>query len=121
MTTPNFILLYVANPLESATFYTDLLGRGPVEASPGFALFPLEDGMMLGLWARAGVLPAAGANGTAGELAFSVDGAAAVDAMHGVWQAKGLAILQPPTDLDFGRTFLAADPDGHRLRVFAPG
>jgi len=22
--------------------------------------------------------------------------------------------------MDFGRTFLAADPDGHRLRVFCP-
>ncbi|WP_374468302.1 hypothetical protein [Ferrovibrio sp.] len=31
------------------------------------------------------------------------------------------AILQPPTAMDFGYTFLAADPDGHRLRVFAPG
>ena len=27
---------------------------------------------------------------------------------------------QAPTDLDFGRTFVALDPDGHRLRVFAP-
>jgi hypothetical protein len=30
-------------------------------------------------------------------------------------------ILQPPTEMDFGRTFTAADPDGHRLRVFKPG
>jgi catechol 2,3-dioxygenase-like lactoylglutathione lyase family enzyme len=27
---------------------------------------------------------------------------------------------QSPTELDFGRTFVALDPDGHRLRVFAP-
>ena len=25
-----------------------------------------------------------------------------------------------PTDMEFGRTFVALDPDGHRLRVFAP-
>ena len=31
----------------------------------------------------------------------------------------GVKILQPPTDMDFGRTFVALDPDGHRLRVFA--
>ena len=33
---------------------------------------------------------------------------------------KGPAILQEPTTKDFGLTFLAADPDGHRLRVFCP-
>ena len=26
-----------------------------------------------------------------------------------------------PTAMDFGFTFVALDPDGHRLRVFAPG
>jgi hypothetical protein len=25
-----------------------------------------------------------------------------------------------PTKMDFGTTFVALDPDGHRLRVFAP-
>ena len=28
-------------------------------------------------------------------------------------------IAFPPTDLDFGRSFVALDPDGHRLRVYA--
>ncbi len=31
-----------------------------------------------------------------------------------------LPIAQPPTAMDFGLTFVALDPDGHRLRVFAP-
>jgi predicted enzyme related to lactoylglutathione lyase len=47
--------------------------------------------------------------------------AADVDAVHADWAARGLAIAQPPTELDFGRTFVALDPDGHRLRVFKPG
>lgn len=29
-------------------------------------------------------------------------------------------MLQPLTDSGFGLTFTAADPDGHRLRVFSP-
>jgi predicted enzyme related to lactoylglutathione lyase len=45
---------------------------------------------------------------------------AAVDAAHADWCNRGIAILQEPTDLDFGRTFTARDPDGHRLRVFHP-
>ena len=32
----------------------------------------------------------------------------------------GLRIIQEPTKMDFGFTFTAADPDGHRLRVFNP-
>ena len=45
---------------------------------------------------------------------------AAVQQLHADWDAKGLRIAQAPTDLDFGHTFVALDPDGHRLRVFAP-
>jgi hypothetical protein len=28
-------------------------------------------------------------------------------------------MAQTPTEMDFGTTFVALDPDGHRLRVFA--
>jgi len=31
-----------------------------------------------------------------------------------------VSILQGPTDMEFGRTFVGLDPDGHRLRIFAP-
>ncbi|MBB2671410.1 UNVERIFIED_ORG: putative enzyme related to lactoylglutathione lyase [Rhizobium esperanzae] len=41
-----------------------------------------------------------------------------VDATHADWQAKGANIVMAPTDLDFGRSFVAADPHGHRLRVY---
>ena len=120
MTDPNFILLYVKSPEASASFYAQLLGKPPVEASPGFAMFALESGVMLGLWARHGVEPAATAAPGASELAFAVEGNATVEARHRDWVARGLAIAQAPTQLDFGYSFVALDPDGHRLRVFAP-
>lgn len=119
MSHPDFILLYVRHPAESAAFYAELLGRAPVEASPTFAMFVLESGMKLGLWGAAGVEPAATAPGGM-ELAFSVADDAAVRARHEAWSRQGLRIVQPPTALDFGFTFTALDPDGHRLRVFAP-
>jgi predicted enzyme related to lactoylglutathione lyase len=75
---------------------------------------------MLGLWSRYTVEPAATAAGGGGELAFTVKDAAAVAALYEQWGGKGLRILQKPVDLDFGHTFVAMDPDGHRLRVFAP-
>jgi predicted enzyme related to lactoylglutathione lyase len=43
-----------------------------------------------------------------------------VDAVHRAWVKKGLRVVAPPADLEFGRTFLAVDPDGHRLRVLRP-
>jgi len=119
MSDPNFILLYVRDPLASADFYGGLLGRPAVEASPGFAMFALASGVMLGLWAAKDVQPAATGPG-GGELAFAVDSPAAVDQRHTDWLARGLPVVQAPVGMDFGYTFTALDPDGHRLRVFAP-
>lgn len=112
----DFVILYVDAPERSAAFYADLLGIEPVERSPTFALFLLPSGMRLGLWSRHTVEPAA-APGVAGgcELTFRTDDP---DALHGAWSARGLAILQPPTDMDFGRSFVALDPDGHHLRGY---
>lgn len=119
MTDKNSILLYVTDALTSAAFYTKLLGQEPVDASPTFAMFILPSGLGLGLWGKAGVKPAPAASGGGCDIGFKVDTAAAVDATHADWRDKGADIALPPTDLDFGRTFVAADPDGHRLRVFA--
>ncbi len=120
MPDPSFVLLYVESPARSAAFYAELLGKAPVESSPTFAMFALSSGVMLGLWSRHTVEPAATAAGGGAELAFPVAGVTAVQALHAEWKGRGLRILQEPVDLDFGHTFVALDPDGHRLRVFAP-
>ena len=120
MPDPNFILLYVDRPAASAGFYAGLLGKSPVESSATFAMFALESGVMLGLWSRRTVAPAATASPGAGELAFALPDNAAVDRTFADWRGRGLPIAQEPTDLDFGHTFVALDPDGHRIRVFAP-
>jgi catechol 2,3-dioxygenase-like lactoylglutathione lyase family enzyme len=117
----HFVLLYVRQPSASAAFYERLLGRPPVESSPTFAMFALADGLMLGLWSRETVEPTAAAMPGASELAFVVADAAAVDATHRQWQELGVPIAQAPTRMDFGVTCVGLDPDGHRLRAFAPG
>ena len=117
----NFVLLYVDNPPASAAFYADLLGRPPIETSPTFAMLPLSDSVMLGLWSRKTVAPAAIATPGASEVAFTVADAAAVKTTFADWKKRGLTIAQEPTEMDFGHTFVALDPDGHRLRVFSPG
>lgn len=116
----NYVLFYVEKPQASAAFYSALLQRQPVENSPTFALFVLDSGLKLGLWSRYTVEPPAAGRGGASELAFCVADADLVNQRHREWSLRGLPILQAPTDMDFGRTFVALDPDGHRLRVFSP-
>lgn len=117
---PNYVILYVENSANSAAFYTRLLGRAPIEASPNFVMFALASGVMLGLWSRHTVEPPAAKASGGSELAFTVANSDAVAALHTDWRERGLSIAQAPVMMDFGTTFVALDPDGHRLRVFAP-
>ena len=117
----NFVILYVQDPPASADFYSVLLGRPVVERAPTFAMLPLSRGVMLGLWSKHTVEPAAQATGGGAELAITVPSADAMRATHADWSARKLKIAQAPTEMDFGTTFVALDPDGHRIRVFAPG
>jgi catechol 2,3-dioxygenase-like lactoylglutathione lyase family enzyme len=119
MLTPTYTILYVDSPEASARLYASLLGAQPVEASPTFQLFALENGRILGLWAKEGVEPAHDFHGSGSELGFRVGSDAEVDALHTQWRELGLRILQAPVQMDFGYTFTGADPDGHRLRVFS--
>jgi len=118
MSAPNFVILYVDSPEQSGAFYAALFGRQPVEASSTFVLFVFDNGFKLGLWSCHTVEPAARAAGGGAEVVIAVDAPATVDATHADWAARGLAIAQAPSDMDFGRTFVALDPDGHRLRVY---
>lgn len=119
MFTPTYYLLHVANPEKSSGFYAELFGRSPVETSPTFALFVLDGGIKVGLWSKATVEPATGGAPGALEIGIALNAPAEVDAFHQSWLARGLPIFQPPTDMDFGRSAMVADPDGHRIRVFA--
>ncbi len=120
MPSPNLIILYVDSPAASAAFYADLLGREPLESSSTFAMLAFDSGLGLGLWSRHTAAPAAQAAGGGGELVFAVATPEQVDERHAEWRQRGLSIAQAPTDLDFGRSFVALDPDGHRLRVYCP-
>ncbi|EMR4106720.1 drug:proton antiporter [Stenotrophomonas maltophilia] len=119
MFTPSTLLQYVRDVAASATFYSGILGKPPVEQSPGFALFLLGGGAALGLWQRDGVQPPVSAQAGAAELAMVVANPDVVQQMHDAWRALGVQILQAPVTLEFGHTFVGVDPDGHRLRVYS--
>jgi len=120
VTTFNLVVLYVKDSDASAAFYETLLDRPIAQSSPKFSMLPLGGGGMLGLWQREAVEPHVGDELGGSEIAFTVADADAVNAAHETWKARGAKIAQAPTTLPFGHTFVALDPDGHRLRVLAP-
>lgn len=118
MIEPSAIVLYVNHLTISSQFYKDLLGLKPQEDSPTFHSFTLATGMGLALKAKHSVEPPACENGNC-ELAFVVSNKNKVDELFLEWQKKEMRVAQIPTDLPFGYTFVALDPDGHRLRVIS--
>lgn len=113
----NYLLLAVKDPRRSAELYDQIFGLEPVEKSPTFVLYVLPSGFKVGLWSADGMKPVPRPAGGV-ELSFSLPDEAALRATHAAWTKLGLAVVQEPTRMDFGFTFVAADPDGHRLRPF---
>lgn len=117
--TPNSIILYVSDMEASTEFYRTILGTDPVATFDGFAVFALSKTVMLGLQAADLIDPKAEPCVGGSELSFSDADRDTVDWLYAEWTARDVPIALEPTELDFGYTFVALDPDGHRLRVCA--
>jgi catechol 2,3-dioxygenase-like lactoylglutathione lyase family enzyme len=105
-----FVLLFVDNPQKSAEFYSEILELKPVEVSGTFAMFALTNGTMLGLWSKYTAEPRVDVPAGAMDICFPTDN---VDSTYELLSKKKVTIAQKPTDMDFGRTFVFLDPDGH--------
>lgn len=116
MRTLNYLLLAVANPATSAELYTKLLGIEPVENSPTFVLYVLPNGVKIGLWIKDEIEPKPKAAGGV-EISFTEASKEAVLATYASWKTL-TKVVQEPTQMDFGFTFVVEDLDGHRLRPF---
>jgi len=116
----HMILLYVADPIASLKFYEMILGTKAIDAAPTFAMLPMNEATILGLWIESGVKPPSNAKAGATELGFHLGDRPAVDDEFNKWKSNGVSIALERTKLDFGYTFVGLDPDGHRLRVFTP-
>lgn len=115
----NFTILYVENVQRSVDYYGPLFEREPVEMSEGFALFVSESGAKFGLWAKDDVLPPSkDVEAGSMEVVLEVGNVMTLQINHTKWRELGVNIIQEPTQMDFGTTFVGLDPDGHRLRVF---
>lgn len=119
MPAPNIFIVYVADAPAAARFYGDLFGIEPVFETPGYISFDLGGGVSLSLWSRSTV-DFTREHVRTSELCLAVDrnsAPASVDALYAEWKGKGVRIVDEPRDEVFGRTFVAADPDGNLIRV----
>jgi predicted enzyme related to lactoylglutathione lyase len=120
MLAPNLILLYVADPSQSADFYEKLFETAPEAKFPTYAAFSFPSGLQLGLWSTQAKNFVSGGSGHRSEIAFMLSDEQQVRQLHDAWQKQGVTIEQPPHHAVFGLTFVATDPDGHRIRVCLP-
>lgn len=115
----NSLILYVDDVDRSTAFYRDILKAEPVETFQDFSVFVLTDGFVVGLQSKHAIDPKPQPAFGGFELSFSDATKEEVDSLYADWTAKGVEMVLEPTTLEFGYTFVAADPDGHRLRVCA--
>ncbi|MFE2354693.1 VOC family protein [Streptomyces parvulus] len=117
MPTPNLFLVYVTDVERATAFYSGLFDIEPVMTTPRYVPFEVAPGVLFALWSGRADQVAPGTPRTS-EVGLMVPGSArAVDAIHAAWAAKGVTVVEEPHDEVFGRTFVAADPDGNLIRV----
>ncbi|AFJ46857.1 VOC family protein [Shimwellia blattae] len=116
---PDSVILYVDNVDVSTEFYTVIFGEGPIEAFPGFSVFSLKDGFILGLQTRHDIEPKPQPAFGGFELCLSDISIEEVDAIYHDFKTRNVPMALQPCRLEFGYTFVALDPDGHRIRLCA--
>ena len=120
MLTPNLLLLYVQNPMESAMFYEKIFKTKPVASFPTYVAFSFANGFTFSLWSMQAKNFVSGGEGHRSELAFMVPNEDQVNTLRNEWIELDVQIEQDLHEAVFGLTFVALDPDGHRIRVCMP-
>jgi len=118
VTTSVVSIVYVNDAPAAARFYGDLLGISPSLETPEYITFDLGPGAQLAVWSGQFEDLSPGVPRTS-EVCLAIEGGRPGDitAIFKRWQSQGVTILNEPHDAGFGLTFLAADPDGNRIRV----
>lgn len=116
----NLLILYVKNPQDSALFYEKLFKLKPNLSVPTYVAFTFENGFTLSLWSTQAKDFHSQGSGLKSELSFMVPHEHRVKELRDQWVNEGVPIEQDLARAAFGLTFVALDPDGHRIRVCIP-
>lgn len=116
---PTSVILYVEDVEVSTAFYRTILSKEPSANFVDFAVFALSDDITIGLQTKDQIEPVAVGGPGCVELSMSYASSEEVSEIYRDWRQLGVQIVLEPCVLEFGYTFVATDPDGHRLRVCA--
>lgn len=120
MLIPNLLLFYVEDPLASAAFYEKIFQIKPIASYPTYVAFSFENGFTFSLWSKQAANFVSGGEGHRSELAFMVQNEEEVRKLRKMWGQLNVRIEQELHEATFGLTFVALDPDNHRIRVCIP-
>lgn len=120
MIQPNLLIFYVEDPLESSKFYQKLFERTPQFSVPTYVCFQFENGFYFALWSTKAKDFVSMGSGQRMELSFMVKEEREVLELYNKWKNLGVTIEQEFHQAVFGPTFVALDPDQHRIRVCIP-
>src|SRR5579859_4235281 len=112
------VILYVRDLQKSRKFYTDYLGLNVIEeqSDENFIMLNAGTDTFLALESLK-VVPAGRAKEPGSvEIGFAIED---VDGTFVAWKSKGVEMIQEPETMPFGRNFMAKDPDGHYLTIYA--
>ncbi|MBX3710146.1 MAG: glyoxalase [Gammaproteobacteria bacterium] len=115
MLIPNLLLFYVEDPLKSALFYEKIFLIKPVAVFPTYVAFSFENGLTFSLWSHHAKNFVSGGTGHRSELSFLVENEETVSEIRRQWEKLNVTIEQDLHIAAFGLTFVALDPDGHRI------
>src|SRR5690242_3645233 len=115
MLIPNLLLFYVEDPLKSGSFYERIFSIKPVASFPTYVAFTFENGLAFSLWSFHAKNFVSGGTGHRSELSFLVENEEIVRELHKQWEKLNITIEQDLHEAAFGLTFVALDPDGHRI------
>jgi catechol 2,3-dioxygenase-like lactoylglutathione lyase family enzyme len=126
------LTLLVDDVRQCATFYREVLGFQQTDgdsALDGACVEFAHEGVRFAICSRRALAQQTGdpsflrpRSGQVVELAFQVDGAAAVGATFEALIQRGARPVAPPTWMPWGqRTAFLADPDGNVFAIFAEG
>lgn len=119
MLKPNLIIFYVKDPVESSAFYEKIFDLKPSFVYPTYVSFSFNH-WHFALWSTTAKDFVSEGSGQRCELAFMVPNEEEVHRLRKVWGDMGVRIEQDLFRAAFGLTFVALDPEGHRIRVCIP-
>ena len=104
---PTFIVMHVNSVSAAIPFYTNILGMEVQEQGTDWVRFKTGDGVRLALSQDHAPNP-----DSTNEVGWDV---ADINSLYDDYVAKGVEVVQPITEIPFGRTFIIKDPDGNKL------